>query len=434
MGAREGQHGFLAALVLTIPQACCGWVRQQAPSSPEQKLLGLCCLKWYQGCCLHPLALGCGFCCWAKLVLGLTVLLAYLWGVGGNEGRLGLCCLSLGGESSSLVSCVGMGLGTGCASTGWAAVRPPPQLSGQAQLHLQLTQKCIVLMHCRNVCNVFKPCNCLNNRAAIQQAASVSSQHPRASRGCSPRTGSSTRAWTKVLPPEGKAQGWQDTARDSRSDHCPPFINCCMLSRRLWVLGEPGCPSTCCPAALLLHGPVAQHCCVDPKRASAPRPPSGSFSTILRGERRVLASLVPSPPCFPCRPGPHLPQAAESPQRCHPAAIPGRPPPEPPQGPRHASLARVPPDEAGALLGPLGPAAPEQAPQLRQPHALEDVGRGSLAAAGCGRRPPRRVAHHRGRRAHGPGRCGHRRDGVRLRSRRPARPGPPPPGSGPDAR
>lgn len=78
MGAREGQHGFLAALVLTIPQACCGWVRQQAPSSPEQKLLGLCCLKWYQGCCLHPLALGCGFCCWAKLVLGLTVLLAYL--------------------------------------------------------------------------------------------------------------------------------------------------------------------------------------------------------------------------------------------------------------------------------------------------------------------------------------------------------------------
>lgn len=84
LGALGDQHGLLAALELTILQACCGWGRQGAPL--HQQLLSLCCIKQYQGCCLHPLALSCGFSgCWGKSVLGLAVRLAYLWGVRGMK-------------------------------------------------------------------------------------------------------------------------------------------------------------------------------------------------------------------------------------------------------------------------------------------------------------------------------------------------------------
>lgn len=87
MGAWGCQHGLLAAPVLTIAQAW-RWgegVRRSEPLLP-QKLLSLCCLKQFQDCCLHLLALSCSFsCCWGRLVLGLAVLLAHLWGAWGMQ-------------------------------------------------------------------------------------------------------------------------------------------------------------------------------------------------------------------------------------------------------------------------------------------------------------------------------------------------------------
>lgn len=51
--------------------------------------------------------------CRGKLGLGLTVLSAQPWGLGGKR-RLGLCCLGLGGEGSSLLSYLHKGLSSGC--------------------------------------------------------------------------------------------------------------------------------------------------------------------------------------------------------------------------------------------------------------------------------------------------------------------------------
>lgn len=54
-------------------------------------------------------------------------------------------------------------------------------------------------MHCRNVCNVFKPCNHLNNRAAVQLATSAPLQHPGAA------WGSSAHGWYPYVPAQGCA-------------------------------------------------------------------------------------------------------------------------------------------------------------------------------------------------------------------------------------
>lgn len=75
MGVRGGQHGLLAAPVLTVSQACCGWVRQRAPLSPEAAELVL--FKTVPGllpasACLELRLLLLGE------VLGLAVLLAHL--------------------------------------------------------------------------------------------------------------------------------------------------------------------------------------------------------------------------------------------------------------------------------------------------------------------------------------------------------------------
>lgn len=242
-----------------------------------QGLLNLCCTEQYQGCCLHPLALSCGFCCWGKPVLGLAVPSAHFWRVGGNEGGLGLCCLSLGGERGSCVLRREGAQHWLCKHRVGGSVTPAPQLGPAAS---PTDPKCIVLMHCRNVCNVFKPCNRLNNRAAVHLSASVSLQHGSGQYG-GPDQGPAALGDSQGLA--GHSQGLAGHSQSlTQPLLCPPFINCCTLSSTLSVLGEPARPSTRCPAAPLLRGRAAQRCYTGPEGASAPRPPSGS-SAILRG-------------------------------------------------------------------------------------------------------------------------------------------------------
>lgn len=114
-----------------------------------------------------------GSCCPVSLSLG--------GGVGDGSG-LELCCLSLGSKSSSFVSCAVRGLSAVCKQRVGSSETPAPWPGPAAS---PTDPKCIVLMHCRNVCNVFKPRNRLNNRPAVQLPASMCLQHPTGCRSCS---------------------------------------------------------------------------------------------------------------------------------------------------------------------------------------------------------------------------------------------------------
>lgn len=197
--------------------------------------------------------------------MGLAALFAHpRGGWEGNKGWLGLCWGGWEGKAAHLSP--GSGGGSAPAvlrmlrARGSGSETPAPQPGLAAS---PTAPTCIVLMHCRNVCNVFKPCNRLNNRAAVRLASSLSQ-----------RLGDVP--WSRV----------QRSSRDpgSRSQPLPPpFI--ALVSRALSVGGEPGQRRRpAAPRGRFPCRPAAQRCCGDPGAASAPPPPgSGSFSVILRG-------------------------------------------------------------------------------------------------------------------------------------------------------
>lgn len=93
----------------------------------------------------------------------------------GNEGWLGLCWGGWEGKAAHLSPVSGGGSAPAVLrklrAQGSGSETPAPQPGLAAS---PTAPTCIVLMHCRNVCNVFKPCNRLNNRAAVRLASSLS--------------------------------------------------------------------------------------------------------------------------------------------------------------------------------------------------------------------------------------------------------------------